>query len=45
MCQECHQKFFGGEFNQYTCPKCKVIYTRKNKKVNPQDFESNENND
>lgn len=35
LCKECHQKFFGGDFNKFACPKCRVIHVRKSKK---QDF-------
>jgi len=33
LCEKCKQKFFGGDFNKYTCPKCKTVYLRKSKKV------------
>jgi Zn finger protein HypA/HybF involved in hydrogenase expression len=38
MCKECNQKFFGGEFNKYSCPKCHTAYIRKSKKVDMADF-------
>ena len=38
LCKECECKFFGGDFNKYTCPKCKTVYIRKSKKVDIKDF-------
>ncbi len=38
LCKECGQKYFGGEFNKFACPKCDTIYVRKNKKVDIREF-------